>query len=98
MTINTPRPANLKQDDVDSQTIINQKILTSLHDIHKQNQAIAKKIGEQNADIVARIDHLEQSVTKKATIAGAMAGAIAGVATSGVFSIGMEFVKAKFGW
>lgn len=63
-------------------------------------QAILQSLDEikaQNGEIVAKIDNLEQSVTKKATVAGAIAGAVAGTATSGMFSIGMEIVKAKFG-
>lgn len=72
---------------------INDEILSSLHDILGQNRQIIKKIDEQNG----RIDNLENTVTKKATTAGAVAGAVAGGATSGVFMIAMEIVKAKFG-
>lgn len=72
---------------------INAEILSSLHDILGQNRQIIAKIDEQNS----RIESLERTVAKKATIAGAIAGAAAGAATSGIFSIGMEIVKAKFG-
>lgn len=81
----------------DSQDVINQKILAILHEIRIEHQENADKIIAQKAEIIERIDDLEESVTKKATIAGAVAGAIAGAASSGVYSIGMEFVKAKFG-
>lgn len=72
---------------------INDEILSSLHDILGQNRQIIKKIDEQNV----RIDNLENTVTKKATTAGAVAGTVAGGATSGIFMIAMEIVKAKFG-
>lgn len=72
-----------------SQDKINDEILSSLHDILQQNRQIIQKIDAQNA----RIDSLEYHITKKATIAGA----IAGTATSGMFTIGMEIIKAKFG-
>lgn len=75
------------------QTPINEQILSSLHDILGQNRQILQKIDEQND----RIDHLEHSVSKKATIAGAISGAVAGTATSSLFTVGMEIVKAKFG-
>lgn len=70
----------------EAQQAINAKILSSLDSIHNQNRQIAQKI-----------ENLEQSVTKKATVSGAIAGAVVGTATSGMFSIGMEIVKAKFG-
>lgn len=76
-----------------SQDKINDEILSSLHDILQQNRQIIQKIDAQNA----RIDSLEYHITKKATTAGAVAGAIAGTATSGMFTIGMEIIKAKFG-
>lgn len=72
---------------------INAEILSSLHDILGQNRQIIQKIDEQNS----RIDNLESTIAKKATIAGAIAGAVAGTATSGLFTIGMEIVKAKLG-
>lgn len=68
---------------------INAEILSSLHDILGQNRQIIAKIDEQNS----RIDHLEQTVAKKATIAGV----VAGTATSSIFMVGMEIIKAKFG-
>ncbi len=75
------------------QTPINKQILSSLHDILGQNRQILQKIDEQNG----RIDHLEQTVNKKATLYGALSGAIAGTASSGVFTVAMELIKAKFG-
>lgn len=71
------------------QALINDKILSSLHDILGQNRQIIQKIDEQNS----RIDHLEHAVTKKAIVYGA----IAGTASSGVFTVAMEIVRAKFG-
>lgn len=79
--------------ELNEQDQINAEILSSLHDILGQNRKIIEKIDEQNG----RIDNLEHSVTKKATTAGAIAGAVAGTATSGLFTIGMEIVKAKLG-
>lgn len=75
------------------QDIINQQILSSLYNILGQNRQIIQKIDEQNI----RIDHLESTVTKKATVVGAVSGAVAGATTSGIFVVGMEIIKAKFG-
>lgn len=72
---------------------INAEILSSLHDILGQNRQIIQKIDEQNS----RIDDLEQTVTKKATTAGAISGAVAGGITGGLAVACMEFVKLKFG-
>lgn len=83
---------------------INAEILSSLHDILGQNRKIVQAIDSQRThfdtemeQVKQKIDDLEQTVTKKATTAGAIAGAMAGTATSGLFTIGMEIVKAKFG-
>ena len=76
----------MNETDQEVQQAVNAKILSSLDSIHNQNRQIAQKI-----------DDLEKSVTKKATFAGAISGAVAGTATSGMFNIGMEIVKAKFG-
>lgn len=70
----------------DPQQHANQQIMRSLSDIHEQNQQISQKI-----------DKLEQTITKKATVAGAVAGAITGSLTSGVMTVGIELIKAKFG-
>lgn len=89
---------------VNSQDQINAEILSSLHDILGQNRKIVEAIGGQRThfdgqmhQVKQKIDDLEQTVTKKATVAGAIAGAVTGTVTSGIFSIGMEIVKAKFG-
>lgn len=82
MTQNHQQASN----DTAPQSFINAKILQSLSHIHAQNAQIAQKI-----------DKLEHTVTAKATKAGAVAGAIAGTATSGLFTVGMEIIKAKFG-
>lgn len=83
---------------------INAEILSSLHDILGQNRKIVEAIGGQRThfdgqmhQVKQKIDDLEQTVTKKATVAGAIAGAVASTATSGMFNIGMEIVKAKLG-
>lgn len=78
---------------LNEQDKINAEILSSLHDILGQNRQIIQKIDEQNS----RIDDLEQNLTKKATIAGALAGFVGGTTGCGVFVLGMEIVKAKFG-
>lgn len=72
---------------------INDEILSSLHDILGQNRQIIAKIDEQNH----RIDNLESTLTKKATMAGAVAGTVSGSIASGVLMVGLELLKAKFG-
>lgn len=72
----------MNETDQEVQQAVNAKILSSLDSIHSQNRQIAQKI-----------DDLEQSVTKKATTAGAISGAIAG----GIISVGVEFIKLKWG-
>lgn len=83
---------------------INAEILSSLHDILGQNRKIVEAIDSQRTHFDAemeqvkqKIDDLEQTVTKKATTAGAIAGTVAGTATSSIFMVGMEIIKAKFG-
>ncbi|MDO4897070.1 MAG: hypothetical protein Q3971_06880 [Moraxella sp.] len=83
---------------------INEQILSSLHDILGQNRKIVEAIDSQRThfddemhQVKQKIDHLEQTITKKATTAGAIAGAVAGTATSSIFMVGMEIIKAKFG-
>lgn len=64
------------------QNAINDKILQSLDDIQTgQNE------------IVDKIDNLEHTITKKATAYGAVAGAVSG----GIISVGLEFIKLKWG-
>lgn len=61
---------------------MNEQILSSLESIHEQNQQIYQKI-----------EDLEHTVTKKATIAGAIAGGLSGA----IISTGIELIKLKFG-
>lgn len=51
------------------------------------------EIHAQNAQMLVRIDELEQTATKRGAIAGAVAGSISGA----VMAIGIELIKAKFG-
>ncbi|MDI4482788.1 hypothetical protein LP109_13530 [Moraxella bovis] len=63
-------------------------------------QAILQSLDEikaQNGEIVAKIDNLEQNITKKATVAGAVAGAVTGSITGGIINVGMEFIRIKLG-
>lgn len=64
------------------QDVINEQILSSLESIHQQNQHISHKL-----------DNLEHTITKKATIAGAVAGGLSGA----IISTGIELIKLKFG-
>ncbi len=61
-------------------------ILTKLDDIKQETHEVNQKI-----------DDLEQHLTKKAMVAGGIAGAVSGTLTSGFFSFGMEVIKAKLG-
>lgn len=60
----------------------NQEIMCLLREIHAQNK-----------QLIARIDELEQTATKRGAIAGAVAGSFSGA----IISIGLEIIKAKFG-
>lgn len=68
--------------DIEQQQQVNEQILSSLESIHQQNQQISDKI-----------DNLEHTVTKKATIAGAVAGGLSGA----IITTGIELIKMKFG-
>lgn len=68
--------------DIEQQQQVYEQILSSLESIHRQNQQIS-----------AKIDNLEHTVTKKATIAGAIAGGLSGA----IISTGIELIKLKFG-
>lgn len=60
-----------------------QEILRLLKDIHQQNERM-----------LARVDELERTATKR----GAVAGAVAGSITGGIMTVGIELLKAKFGF
>lgn len=51
------------------------------------------EIHAQNAQMLVRIDELEQTATKRGAIAGAVAGSFSGA----IMAIGIELIKAKFG-
>lgn len=51
------------------------------------------EIHAQNAQMLVRIDELEQTATKRGAIAGAVAGSFSGA----IMTIGIELIKAKFG-
>lgn len=83
---------------------INAEILSSLHDILGQNRKIVQAIDSQRTHFDAemeqvkqKIDDLEQTITKKATTAGAISGAITGGVAGGLAVACMEFIKLKFG-
>lgn len=85
---------------VNSQDQINAEILSSLHDILGQNRKIVQAIDSQRTHFDAemeqvkqKIDDLEHTITKKATAYGAVAGAVSG----GIISVGLEFIKLKWG-
>ena len=56
-----------------------------------------QKIQEQNERTLAKIDHLEYTVTKKAAVAGAVAGAVSGGLSGAVVTMGLDLIRAKFG-
>lgn len=69
-------------DRPQKQDVINEQILSSLESIHQQNEQISSKL-----------DNLEHNLTKKATIAGAIAGGLSGA----IITTGIELIKMKFG-
>lgn len=60
-----------------------QKILKLVQEIHAQNERM-----------LARVDELERTATKR----GAVAGAVAGSITGGIMTVGIELIRAKFGF
>lgn len=62
------------------------EVMALLGDIHQQNQ-----------HMMTKFDALEANVTRRAQVAGAMAGAFTGGVGGTVVSLGIEFIKAKFG-
>lgn len=67
------------------------KMLASLQ-MHVLNQ-----IHQQNIQLFDKIGNLEQGMTKKASVAGAIAGAFTGSVSASVIGVGIELLKAKFG-
>lgn len=54
-------------------------------------------IKAQNQTMMQQFDTLETNIGKRATMAGAMAGAFTGGVGGTVVSVGIELIKAKFG-
>ena len=54
-------------------------------------------IKAQNHTLMQQFDTLETNISKRATMAGAMAGAFTGGVGGTVVSVGIELIKAKFG-
>ena len=54
-------------------------------------------IKTQNQTMIQQFDTLETNISKRATMAGAMAGAFTGGVGGTVVSVGIELIKAKFG-
>ena len=54
-------------------------------------------IKAQNQTMMQQFDTLETNISKRATMAGAMAGAFTGGVGGTVVSLGIELIKAKFG-
>lgn len=54
-------------------------------------------IKTQNQTMMQQFDTLETNIGKRATMAGAMAGAFTGGVGGTVVSVGIELIKAKFG-
>lgn len=62
------------------------EIMSLLTDIHEQNQTM-----------LTQFDELEGKISRRATAAGAMAGAFTGGISGTVISVGIELIKAKWG-
>lgn len=54
-------------------------------------------IKAQNQTMMTQFDTIETNISKRATMAGAMAGAFTGGVGGTVVSVGIELIKAKFG-
>ncbi len=69
-------------------------------DQRKNDQIIINKLDEiaqGTHEVNQKIDDLEQHLTKKAVLAGGIAGAVSGTLSSSFFSLGIEMIKAKYG-
>ncbi len=75
--------------------------MTDQHTEQRTNdQIIINKLDEIKQDtqqVNQKIDDLEQHLTKKAMVAGGIAGAVSGTLSSSFFSLGIEMIKAKYG-
>jgi TRAP-type mannitol/chloroaromatic compound transport system permease large subunit len=62
-----------------------------------QVMALLGDIKSQNETMMQQFDTLEANISRRATMAGAMAGAFTGGVGGTVVSVGIELIKAKFG-
>lgn len=69
-------------------------------DVTDANNEVVQLLGDikaQNQTMMSQFDALETNSSKRATMAGAMAGAFTGGVGGTVVSLGIELIKAKFG-
>lgn len=61
----------------------------------EQQQIITllQEIRAQNAELLSRVDELERTATKRGAVAGAVAGSITGT----IISVGIDFIRLKWG-
>ncbi len=78
----------------------NQQAATQSVDASDAPSEVVKLLGDikaQNQTMMSQFDALETNISKRATMAGAMAGAFTGGVGGTVVSLGIELIKAKFG-
>ena len=69
-------------------------------DVSHADDEVIQLLGDikaQNQTMMQQFDTLETNISKRATMAGAMAGAFTGGVGGTVVSVGIELIKAKFG-
>lgn len=72
----------------------------SHHAAASESSEVMQLLGDikmQNEQMMSQFDTLESNISKRATMAGAMAGAFTGGVGGTVISVGFELIKAKFG-
>lgn len=78
----------------------NQQAATQSADASDTPSEVVQLLGDikaQNQTMMSQFDALETNISKRATMAGAMAGAFTGGVGGTVVSLGIELIKAKFG-
>lgn len=70
---------------------------TDTADVPNEVVQLLGDIKAQNQTMMSQFDALETNISKRATMAGAMAGAFTGGVGGTVVSLGIELIKAKFG-
>ncbi len=78
----------------------NQHPATQSVDASEAPSEVVQLLGDikaQNQTMMSQFDALETNISKRATMAGAMAGAFTGGVGGTVVSLGIELIKAKFG-